>query len=131
MNISVLVCINEYQFGLCLLVVPCSPHELEKRHVSDKYSSLLLCLFIESFLFREDEEEMRSEFSIPGMSVGFLIGKGGETLRALEEEFRLHIHVEKMPKPDNRRTVVIIGTNAEAICRAKDRILQMTGLASV
>ena len=74
---------------------------------------------------------MRSEFTIPGMSVGFLIGKGGETLRALEEEFRLHIHVEKIPKADNRRSVVIIGTNAEAICRAKDRILQMTASSSV
>lgn len=72
-------------------------------------------------------KEHRCEFPIPKENAGFLIGKGGETLRALEEEFKLHIHVEKIPRPDSRRTVVIIGDSLDAVNRARDRVMQMAG----
>ena len=59
-----------------------------------------------------------------------MIGKGGETLRALEEEFKLHIHVEKMPRPDSMRTVVIIGDDIIAVNGARDRVMQMAGTSA-
>lgn len=68
--------------------------------------------------------EQRCEFSIPKEKAGLIIGKGGETLRALEEEFQLHIHVEKVQSSavDSSRTVVIIGDESDSVFRARDKI---------
>ena len=84
---------------------------------------LTKCTYLQSQALRE----YRCEFPIPKGNAGFLIGRGGETLRALEEEFKLHIHVEKIPTADMQRIVVIVGDNATAVYSARNKILSLVG----
>ena len=87
-----------------------------------------MTLFLWSLVtFFKPSENTAVTFPIPKGNAGFLIGRGGETLRALEEEFKLHIHVEKIPTADMQRIVVIVGDNATAVYSARNKILSLVG----
>lgn len=101
------------EFGLNLLVI-------QEQNTEDGNSS-------SDSQDSKDKKEQRCEFPIPKENAGSLIGKGGETLRALEAEFKLHIHVDKVPINEHHRSVVIIGDDYGSILRAKDKIIRMAG----
>jgi len=62
-------------------------------------------------------------FSIPASSWGFVIGKGGETLRNLQTEFGVRV---KVPRPDAAPgSEVTVSGLPEACDRCGDRIQQM------
>lgn len=119
-------------FGLNLSVSSLLDEQLGRVLANDRYSLktrvIVRSSCVDSFTMISDKEH-RCEFPIPKENAGLIIGKGGENLKALEDEFRMHIHVEKIPTADNKRTVVIIGENVDLVMRAKEKILLMASSA--
>ncbi|KND92456.1 Far upstream element-binding protein 3 [Tolypocladium ophioglossoides CBS 100239] len=72
---------------------------------------------------REGEDHM--QIMVPDRTVGLIIGRGGETIRDLQERSGCHINIVGESKSVNGlRPVNLIGT-AEASARAKDFIMKI------
>jgi far upstream element-binding protein len=74
-------------------------------------------------VLREGEDHM--QIMVPDRTVGLIIGRGGETIRDLQERSGCHINIVGESKSVNGlRPVNLIGT-VEAAARAKDFILEI------
>lgn len=72
---------------------------------------------------REGEDHM--QIMVPDRTVGLIIGRGGETIRDLQERSGCHINIVGESKSVNGlRPVNLIGT-VESLTRAKDLILEI------
>lgn len=72
---------------------------------------------------RDGEDHM--QIMVPDRTVGLIIGRGGETIRDLQERSGCHINIVGESKSiDGLRPVNLIGTR-EAAARAKDAILEI------
>lgn len=71
---------------------------------------------------RDDREKIQDAIFVPNEAVGMIIGKGGETIREMQNTTGCKINVSQQPQPgQSEREIELVGTR-EAINQAKAAI---------
>ncbi|KAJ1963423.1 hypothetical protein IWQ62_003217, partial [Dispira parvispora] len=65
------------------------------------------------------------QFTVMARYVGFVIGRGGETLRRIEQTHQVHAHAEQDARDNPERMITIQGYTQEDCENAKEAILQL------
>jgi predicted RNA-binding protein YlqC (UPF0109 family) len=75
-------------------------------------------------------DAVKVDFVIPKADVARVVGKGGETIRALSTNHKVEIKIDKKPSETPNETTVQVVGNADAVEKAKLAILSMVRSSS-
>jgi far upstream element-binding protein len=65
---------------------------------------------------------------VPSNKCGLIIGKGGETIKHINQSTGAHCEVDKNAPPDARDKNFVIRGSPDAVARAKSMILDKLGM---
>ncbi len=65
---------------------------------------------------------------VPASKVGLVIGKGGETIKSINQSCGVHCEIDREAPPDARDKNFIVRGSPESVARAKDMILDKVGM---
>ena len=68
---------------------------------------------------------------VPASKVGLVIGKGGETIKSINQASGAHTEIDKNAPPDAREKNFIIRGPPECVDRAKQMVMEKIGLVQV
>ena len=68
---------------------------------------------------------------MPSSKVGLVIGKGGETIKSINQSSGAHVEIDRNAPPDAHEKNFIIRGPAEAVERAKNMVLEKIGAIEV
>ena len=68
---------------------------------------------------------------VPASKVGLVIGKGGETIKSINQSSGAHTEIDKNAPPDAREKNFIIRGPPECVDRAKQMVLEKIGVVQV
>ncbi|KAI8615439.1 hypothetical protein BC830DRAFT_299413 [Chytriomyces sp. MP71] len=75
--------------------------------------------------FGQETEEVR----VPNDKVGLVIGRGGETVKMIQQQWGVRLQIEQIPDPmTGERLIKIYGTNREAMNGAIDMVFEKAGM---
>ncbi|KAJ1928040.1 hypothetical protein IWQ60_002414 [Tieghemiomyces parasiticus] len=70
------------------------------------------------------------DFTVPGVHVGYVIGRGGTSLRRLESRFQVRIDVDRQAQhADGQCPIRVTGRTVEAVEQTRERILRVVSEA--
>jgi len=84
-----------------------------------------ICASIQSFVDQR-ENQVTDSIEVPPARHGKLIGRGGETRKALESEFNITLSVPSTSTTGAARSVIKMTGSTEDVAKAKERIASMT-----
>ena len=68
---------------------------------------------------------------VPASKVGLVIGKGGETIKSINQASGAHTEIDKNAPPDAREKNFVIRGPPECVDRAKQMVMEKIGLVQV
>lgn len=75
--------------------------------------------------------KMEVFFNVPATKCGLVIGKGGETIRQINQETNAHCELDRRPPPNPMEKTFLIRGMPEQIDAAKQMICEKAGMVSI